>query len=1049
MKKHLLLSAATLMCVSTAWADVRYFQDGEPLSGTAAEVISKMKAHPGALYCLQFNKQEAPRSGFLYSANTSSEQFHWNYDGVTAMSPAGEANANKIFRLEFVDGTDNFTVQNLYSNHYISIQGRANTGRHNAQATDGTGAIGGRPLTIGQFTVADKTDASILKDDDPLKENRYLIKMTNATFDNGGSQTVYWQSYNEKDPVSSASFAFVSYQTYTTGNQTAQVVFYPVKASESTPITVNFPDWNGVGMTLEVQAYEGQSAEPYILELAQEYGGIEEATVSSVNGSDLIVSATNKEFTVTGNWKYDFEANIVYRISLKPGDSPTALRYMLDAEEIRNNIGGDETLSRLIPERLWFFKPGEKLNTFSLHNLYKPEWAVSFTPNAQGSYNNAKAVYGEEVTYFNLVHKSTDNQFYLKIDGTEDAYVNDYANNGYFSIYHTSNPDENCILQIFPLEARDMEALGLPENTIPSAENEQFLKAVEDYNAKNIAAALRRIGYWGGEDLIGWQPGRFNNETNDFLEKLANARQLQSQIDAGQQIEESVALQAVEDIDFRNLQFKEIEPGKFYRFKNKKSGKYLSSDAWGQLEQNGKTYNLMKLVDEDKATYPNTIFYLDGTTNGEYTLVSFETGLVIPDFDSTTSNWVPMLTDADNAGHVFKIQHQHLGGCILCSSVNGAHRHLHGGGNVSNSPGAVNVSGNTATDEHQWYVELVEELPLTFYNVFGQDDNEGWTSVYSPVALEIPAKYTHTTAYTGEFDDADYTGKNDVNHVLATPIDPNDEGKVIIPANQPALIFYDGKVDVENNPNLEQGTDDENRSHIVYLNLPVVFDRESNGEIKGNLKAGFCAFANDDNKEFFTLHASTNNNFRVYEEFDPNAQYIPGFKAYLDEIPALADGEEKLFPIYTINPNTMVPLQDNEGYTTAIDESDPTMLIITLTTPANDYDVYYKHTTTASSPAAPQRRAAAVDHSGYTLAEHQEGTNVHKIRVPNGNIEYYAYHAESNFKGVVRSATVNTTGIDAVVTAGATTEVYDLQGRKLAAPAKGFNIINGRKVLVK
>ena len=41
-----------------------------------------------------------------------------------------------------------------------------------------------------------------------------------------------------------------------------------------------------------------------------------------------------------------------------------------------------------------------------------------------------------------------------------------------------------------------------------------------------------------------------------------------------------------------------------------------------------------------------------------------------------------------------------------------------------------------------------------------------------------------------------------------------------------------------------------------------------------------------------------------------------------------------------------------------------------------------------------------------------------------------------------------TSGIDAIV-AEKGDAVYDLQGRRLAAPAKGFNIINGRKVIVK
>ena len=269
MKKALLLAGlATLMSASSAWADIRYVQVGEPLSGTASEVTAKMKAHQenGGLYFLQMHTKNSKKSGFAYASNKNlRDNYKWDYDGVYEIDEAGEVNNNKVFQVDFVEGTDNFSIKNLFSGHYFSIQGNNNYGKHRVIGTaDGTDTYtGGQhatqayPCTIANYTVVDYPEAGDLHDDDPLKDIRYSLKVTNATLDNNGTSPIYLQGYGNDDDANKAVSAYLAYQSYASGTSTAQVVFIPVKSVETTTITVKFPDCNGMTMTEEIYSVAG------------------------------------------------------------------------------------------------------------------------------------------------------------------------------------------------------------------------------------------------------------------------------------------------------------------------------------------------------------------------------------------------------------------------------------------------------------------------------------------------------------------------------------------------------------------------------------------------------------------------------------------------------------------------------------------------------------------------------------------------------------------------------------------------------------------------
>lgn len=70
------------------------------------------------------------------------------------------------------------------------------------------------------------------------------------------------------------------------------------------------------------------------------------------------------------------------------------------------------------------------------------------------------------------------------------------------------------------------------------------------------------------------------------------------------------------------------------------------------------------------------------------------------------------------------------------------------------------------------------------------------------------------------------------------------------------------------------------------------------------------------------------------------------------------------------------------------------------------------------------------------------------LRVPKGSVELYrAADGWSTFANIIA---IDGTGIDAVAgRADNAQKVYDIEGRRLWAPHKGLNIVDGRKVMVK
>ena len=933
MKKALLLASAALLSATAAFAEVGFYKPGDAIQAKS-ELVS-------GTYFMHLMRHDSPNlKGYLRANGTTNDdmQSFGMFGDVTTIPEAGTDNMNLVWRVA-VDDEGLITLYSLGMEKYFSIEAsRSGTGSHPDRQTRNI-----KPTTdeakIAKYALEDIVADRIID----ANVTRFKVRGMNVIGQNSTTSNIvrpYWGGANGSTVPQPVEY----WQTCSE----IQVQFVQAIEVPTVDITVTFPDWNNQPVTQTISATIGDDAKDVINNYITSMGGMKNVVISKEgDDDDFTVSATNVNFTVEGDWNDDFDAYQVYRICVNPNDSPAALRYMLLTGELKTkpestDDANAESLQRIVPERLWFFKPGEEPNTYTLHNLYDPSKGVYFPVAADGSVsNNTQAEYTDEheATLFNLVSKTADNQFVLKVAGSETAFVNDYSGSGFFSIYNITG-DENesaedkakknngCTLLLYPMLDADLAQIGLDSNADPYATNEEFVKAVNSWNEQNIAAAIRRIEFWGGEDMIGPNPGRYENEDNTFREKLEYARDLWAKYQAdANSVKEDELKQAASDISYDKLRFNEVVPGKFYRFKNRASGKYMSSITG--IEQSNNNRMDMTL----DGTRSNTVFYYL-EDNGKKMLVCFDDGKVLNTLSGTS--WKPVLSDAGDAATNISISNWEGIWCTIHVSEVGGHRHAHGATNAVLAGGGGEGSGVFTDTGYQWDVELVEELPVPLYH--SSTDNAAWASVYSPVELEIQngEAVAHNAKYTGTA--VEYTKIGEGNKV---------------PANTPVLLDYKGGAE-----------DSEHREGISYIYLKVLYPDASTPVVENlmydgedaateesdkDLNGGIFAINNAEDTNYFTLHQTNSNNFRLYTETE-----IPGFKAHI------------------AIPVSQMPVQTE-------DTSD------------------------------------------------EDGNMIFKIKAANNG----------------------TTGIDELVSEKQNKKVYDLQGRKLAAPVKGVNIVNGKKVLVK
>lgn len=1006
MKKLLLLAATALIGFSSAFAEVKY------VAGTGIKDPSELQ--DGGLYFLHaYFSTTRTREGFITGIGTNTNGQYAKYAGnfINAIPTEGTTNTNYIWKI--VGTPEGFKVQCVGAGgNWLSRRGAVDIAKNNIKGVSSPDNV-----DVGIYALETiPTDADYNHSTE--EHTRFWFRLTNGTWP--GTTDVY-PCLMSNGPADNGGCENVAYWNYN-GSPAGylQIELIPAIAHDGEPlaVTVHLPQINGTDVADHtLNLYANENVETPIQNMLSELGGMANASISGQNGT-LIVGEGNTEFTVTGTWDRELIANHLYRICLKPNDSPAAMRYdVMDEGRVKTVVDGLQSLNRLVPERLWYFKPVEgKANVYTLHTMADTEKGIYIEDCHDKNEHIAYATLSDDThapTEF-TVGASTWGQamigdIYISYGENNRNFLNDRSH--YLANWTNAAAigNDGSAMRLYPITDDDLTTLGVTAGTEPTVDN--LAQAVADFNATNVNAALRRLGYMiSNSDLIGPYVGQYNNPEGNALEKYQEALAL-----ADDATDEEKA-EIVAALDVEKLIYTDLLPNRYYRFKNKFSGLYISSIS-SYTNTNGRSY--MDLTEDGKRS--NTVFYLNVEGN-DSTLVCFDNGLVMPSFNG--SSWIPVLkTDADAATHT-TLTSQHNGRYVIhvSSAGNAGHRHLYGGADVASGK-SVDCAGNETGEKYQWYIEPVKELPITLYNVINIAgyDNDGWTSIYSPVALEIPAN-SHLTAYTGNFVDGQ----------LVEPTKACENG--IIPANQTTILFYDG----EGEPT---GSLMESREHISYMYLPIAYDYVEEGvQEAGNLNAGIYAIAKEEGKKYFTLHESHSNNFREY-----TGDFIPGFKAYIAE---QTESAAEFYPI-TLHPEKLSPAL--EAITVEKHATEDGQFNVTISLGYADCELYFKHS--IPEPEVEKARRRITDHTGYDKAT-ANGDNTHTFTVPAGVINYYGYHPETDSKGIERTITIDgdgiPTSINGIAVNGADRAAcYDLQGRRLAAPAKGINIINNKKVLVK
>lgn len=1028
-----------VLCVKTPDGKIIYNHSGpvEYHYVPGACVTNESELEDGGLYFLHVSRQgDRTKQGYIIGLDSETDFAKYAGTYLNEFADNATDNVNYIWRIVKTD-------QPQQTGFHFKLQNFADPGRCFSKM----GARGEAWQNVKSVSAPTNANAGVYHLEEPSgctylgsdETTRFWIRISNAKWSNpnSGSRDVspclMSNGGNGEETV-----AYWDYDTPGNYANYLQIAIFKAEEVQNVNVTLTFPDLNGATMVRKVNAPVGQSVENLIAEAVDNFN-CGEFTVTGVtgNGEGNLVALTNTDFIVEGNWERQFIADRVYRLCVNPGDAPSALRYMLSTGEIETKREGIETLNRLVPERLWYFSSTAD-GKYTLHTLHNPSAAVAFGASAAGTH---AALDAAGASAFEFIAKA-NGDFALKLNQPDEAYVSDYNSEGFLALSATD--DTNATIRLYPLTANDFTALSAfaDDATLSAAMAEptfaNILPLVQAFNARNLEAALKRVDYIMGEGMIGNNPGQYSDPSGEFVAYLEYAREIAAKGSEATAAEIESAVQGIEitDFDISTISvYHRMEPGVFYRFRNKQSNKYLSALEGGTSDGHA----VMAMTDD--ASRSNTVFLAIANNETadpdavEFTVVSFDNGLVLPKFSPASGeSWLPAVSTAPTASNAVIFVDQSNGCFIIHTDGTGTtHRHLSGAGVTA-------VAGTAADNAYQWHIERVDELPLTLYNVVnidGYPDNDGWASVFSPVAIEIPAD-SHLTAYTGIFDGNDYSETEGVNHVAATEIPADSDGKVIIPANQTALLFFDGDDDADT-----FGSQIESRSDITYINVPLVYGYEAEVEPQGNLSGGVLAFAPDAEKEYFTLHASHNNNFRELGEYRPDYTYIPGFKAYFEN----SAGNVGAYPIYLVNPNTMVAVPGDEGFIIEPATEDG-MARVTVTTPDENYTVYHRHTLIDTPD---QVRAMAADAADYEIAS--KSGNEHSFDVPVGSrVEYYAEHS-SGQRGIVRHITVNadgSVGISSIVAdRGAEKVCFDLMGRRHSAPVKGINIVNNKKVLLK
>lgn len=400
-----------------------------------------------------------------------------------------------------------------------------------------------------------------------------------------------------------------------------------------------------------------------------------------------------------------------YYFSLKPWDSG---KIHLD-----NTTSAEDNAYRY-----WYFTRSELSGAIFIHPVTNPTALIGYTNTGDGAakLNNTANNRNNKFSY--AVATYNNQQVHCLRPFNTQTYISNHGGVGNDMGFWTG-VDGGTTVTFEPAGA-------LPDNIV-------------DLSAKYVTLSSA-FSTLPNASLIGTELNQYNQSQVDKV----NSAESMLKTQAGSLTTESIA-NYLAGASFTALEMNQPAPNGFYRFRNVRSRRYLTTTL---------TNSKMTLTADATSA---AIFYLTSDNK----LVGYDNGYYTMNFG--TGNYG--FQDASGTGNVVTFPNGNTyTEATACYHINCGSRSIYGNNATLDAGGNV-ATGNTDTG-YDWTIEAVTALPLTISEV-------GWSTFYAPVPVTIPEG---VTAYIADIDGTTCTLKE----VTGT-----------VPANTGLILYKQGGGDVE------------------------------------------------------------------------------------------------------------------------------------------------------------------------------------------------------------------------------------------------------------
>lgn len=370
--------------------------------------------------------------------------------------------------------------------------------------------------------------------------------------------------------------------------------------------------------------------------------------------------------------------------------------------------------------RYWFFTRSEMTGAIYIHPVTAPTEMVGYSNTNDG---NTKIFINNTVTNRKFRYVQSGNNKGFR-PFSVDTYVSNHGGStNAMGFYNDANDNGTKV---------EFTAAGaLPDNIV-------------DLSAKymTLRSAFSTLP---DASLIGTELNQYNQSQVDKY----NSAEPMLKTQAGTLTTEIIA-NYLAGATFTTLEMNQPAPNGFYRFRNVRSNKYLTTTLTGS-----------KMTMAAAATSA-AIFYLTSDNK----LVGYDNGFYTQNFDGNYG-----FQDASGTGNVVTFPNGNTyAEATACYHINRGNRSIYGKDETLSAAG--NIPTNDPDTGYDWTIEAVSALPLTIGEV-------GWSTFYAPVPVTIPAE---VTAYTARIDGTTCT----LTEVTGT-----------VPANQGLILYKENGGNVE------------------------------------------------------------------------------------------------------------------------------------------------------------------------------------------------------------------------------------------------------------